>query len=146
MLYLTLSVFTLAQWPLASYQSTCVLMFPLCFPSPSFSGKEPLPSATLLLTEGWLHGNRAVNIKAGAEYQDHFFVQQNFKDCFCKIASQSVEDCRHDYVLVIISIIINFFIHLSGFKACKRLTALETSSVDTHIQTSLSPQGMRMQL
>lgn len=40
-------------------------------------------------------------IKAGADYQDHFFVQQNFKDCFCKMASQSVEDGRHDYALVI---------------------------------------------
>lgn len=123
MLYLTLSVFILAQWHLASYQSTCGLVFPLLsllLLVYSFFGKEPLSSTTLPLIESWLHGNRRTDknyvqvIKVGAEYQDHFFVQQNFKDCFCKMASQSVEDCRHVLVIIsiipIISIIMNFFI------------------------------------
>lgn len=53
-----------------------------------------------------------------------------------------VEDFRHYDVLVIFSIIINYYkcIYLSGFMAYKRLTALETSSVSNHIEICLSPQ------
>lgn len=128
MLYLILSVFTLAQWPLATYQSLYLLwsgaisslLSPVILVY-SFAGIECLPPATLLLILNWLAGEKEAGMgmeelwrivcrwqKQVLNISTTSLYMQSFKDCLCKMASQPVEDFRCDYIIVHISIIFHF--------------------------------------